>query len=164
MKSKPTLVIVDMQTGFDAANHPDVVAANCKLIRRQRRRKLPIVVLEFFGCEKTHPDLLKALKGYNKVAFAEKRKCNGSSEVDYRCKKHKYGTDEFHVTGVNMGACVDETVYGLRALYPESKIVLYYEAVNCQYCTVDEDPVWLKEMVDNLALEVEGAALYLKAA
>jgi nicotinamidase-related amidase len=135
-KAAPTLIIVDMQPKFPASNAPSVIKANQVLIRQFKRQKYPIIVLEYVarpwdkGGTSTHAALKKTLGKYKKVVFATKEHDDGSDVVKEICDGHGFGTDEFLISGVNLGACVADTAYGLHDLYPHAKICLVEEAVN----------------------------------
>ena len=112
-----TLVIVDMQTGFDETAH------RCKEqvireVKRAKRRGAGIVVLEytgdFFRYGRTYLEIRKLLKGYGRKTFAKKRNDDGSKECIRAANRNGFPLDKVRVVGVNRSYCVWGTIDGLR--------------------------------------------------
>ncbi|MBX9691318.1 MAG: isochorismatase family protein [Cyanobacteria bacterium] len=134
-----TLVIVDMQPCFSAANDRATLQAIKKEIRRAKELGMPIVALEI-DCfsplqerlPRTHKRLLELLVGYPRYRMEEKRFNDGSNAVLWALEV--LGCDEegrnLRVCGVNTDACVLDTVLGLAKRLPKSRINVLKDACN----------------------------------
>jgi nicotinamidase-related amidase len=130
MANNFALVIVDMQPQFQAANNPSTVQGVCRAVRQAKQSGQTIVVLEFGGYGNTHIDILDEIGDYDKVKWKTKYKDDGSLEVINAFEfDGRPLPDEFHVCGVNLSCCVEETIDGL--LYRCNKPVkMLVDAVN----------------------------------
>lgn len=126
----PVLVVVDMQPRFEASNCEQTINACATLIKRFRRKNWPIIILEYIGNGQSHQCLLDLIKGYRLGVVSEKNFDDGSSVIYDVCDTKQFDTDEFHVCGVNLGACVRSTISGMKNLFPKSGIHLYKNACN----------------------------------
>ena len=111
-----TLVVVDMQTEFDAANWPEVVVGVTREILEAKRKNWPILILEYRPVENigyTHFALTKLLKGYSLKARIGKDDDDGSLEVIRAVRRRGFYNKKFRVCGVNTDCCVAATVMGL---------------------------------------------------
>jgi nicotinamidase-related amidase len=120
-----TLVIVDMQPAFAAANCGTTTNNILKLIEEAKTQSAPIVILEFANYGKTRKDINDAVKDYDKTKRMTKYEDDGSSEVVEALadvpKKAK-------VCGVNLGYCVLSTALGL--VQKGAEVELVKEACN----------------------------------
>jgi nicotinamidase-related amidase len=111
-----TLVVVDMQPEFDAANVPDVIVGVTKQILEAKKKRWPIVIVEYLPKDdigETHGGLLSLLKGYNKKARIGKVDDDGSLEIVRALRRRKFTEKTLRVCGVNTDCCVAATVLGL---------------------------------------------------
>lgn len=127
-----TLVIVDMQPGFDASNHKPTIEACKRQILTAMQNGCPIVVLEM-GCEnngQTHESLRQLLTGYDRFVRVSKEQSDGSRELLAACRNRWFPMHRFLVCGVNIHACVESTVRGLSNSMPAARIEVVKEACN----------------------------------
>jgi nicotinamidase-related amidase len=129
-----TLVIVDMQDGFPSAHKKEVQEECIQLVKYFIRNNLPIIVLEYEGAYygKTFECISKLYKRYPYVKILKKRKDNGSDQVHRFMRREHWGItkrDEIVICGVNIGACVYETTWGLLKKGYNVKVVK--KACNC---------------------------------
>lgn len=116
-----TLVMVDMQPGFEAANDKRTIKNCIKYIKRAKRDMATIIVMEYgydeecskFG--KTHEEIRKHLENYKWQLRIVKERDDGSmfllnnkkfQEMD--CERH-----DVRFCGVNTTACVARTIQGM---------------------------------------------------
>ena len=108
-----TLLIVDMQPYFDAANHKATISNIVEEIEKAKKQRIGIVILEFSGYGPTHAKIKKALVRYSRVAVYQKCDDDGSVEARRAAKKRGFDPDHWRVCGVNTDCCVAATVTGL---------------------------------------------------
>lgn len=106
------LCIIDMQLDFFETGEPalDKVLHQIKLAKR---RKAPIVVVEYDECGSTLGPIRRALKGYPNVASCTKHSDGGGNVVARIMKKNKFG-DRVRLVGVNTSYCVYSTAVELK--------------------------------------------------
>jgi nicotinamidase-related amidase len=152
------LVVIDMQYGFDSAQDQETVDQVLIAIDEAMQAELPIIILEIskerngatLGC------IVEAVDFYDKVYFVDKEQNNGAFEVEEVLEKHKIDAKEYLVCGVNIGACVKETVRCLVNEFHRSIIILK-GACNChrvadgivdnKYEAFDEFPIFSDDNV-----------------
>lgn len=128
-----TLVVVDMQTYFSAANDKSVLQ-NCKNeVAKAMDKGAAIIFVEFIGCGRTIPGLVKLTKYYDRVFIVRKDDDDGSREVRKVIKDNKLPANKIKVCGVNTDCCVLETVLGLNTLMKPSKMKVLAYACNSEY-------------------------------
>jgi nicotinamidase-related amidase len=143
----PTLVVVDMQRRFAAANDPDVIRNVCGLVKAATSTHQPITILEYGS----RPPAL--IMGYRRCKILRKYQNDGSPEVFATCLKNGFDTGNFIVCGVNARACVKATVMGLLKIFPQARIEIPTRACNCMI-TKPKSPSffdWANEF-ENVAL------------
>lgn len=128
-----TLCIVDMQTGFLDSKTRDTVKATVELVRKAKKNREGIVVLQYAGEGQTHSSIRKALKGYRKVRFERKWEDDGSIEFLHACRKGRFSTRKVLVCGVNVHYCVIDTIRGIKRQRPRTQIVVVRKATNDHY-------------------------------
>lgn len=120
----PTLVVIDMQEEFEAANCPKTIAACQREIRAAIGRDDPIIFVEYGdkappikGYPSIPPVTLPALtdltKGYDHAHTVVKFDNSGTPEVIKTIRDHDLPCD-LRICGVNANCCVRLTVEGLR--------------------------------------------------
>jgi nicotinamidase-related amidase len=119
-----------MQPEFSASNNANVLKNNQKQIRLAKRRNDPIIFVEYTLCGHTHKVLMDLVQNYKSYKVIRKPRDDGSEEVLRCCNKYHFPTGHFKITGVNIDACVRDTVHGLLDKYPYSKIEVIKEACN----------------------------------
>lgn len=107
----PTLCIVDMQPKFSASEH--ILAQVIWQIEQAKQNRHNIVILEYYGSDRTHSALRNVLKGYKRKVYVTKYDDDGSMEFAEAAHRNKFGISTVIVVGVNRGWCVRETVAGL---------------------------------------------------
>jgi nicotinamidase-related amidase len=127
---KYTLVVVDMQSRFNAANG-ERVRKNClREIMKAIKNELPIIFLEWEGEEVTLPELTEPCK--DNFYVETKRTDDGSTEVEKIVRRHKL-PKTFRVCGVNTDCCVRATVVGLTARFPSATIDVIADACDSDW-------------------------------
>lgn len=125
-----TLVIVDMQASFSAANNKRV-RDNCKHeIIKATDKGGAIIFVEFIGCGRTIPGLVKLTDDYNRAFIVRKDDEDGSREVHKVIKDNKLPSRRIKVCGVNTDQCVLATVCGLNSLMKQTNIEVITKACN----------------------------------
>lgn len=132
-----SLIIVDMQAEFNAANGKKVIA-NCKReIRKAMKDNVGIIFLEYNGCGTTHPELMDLVDGYSKALFETKDEDDGSEEAEFSIRSHRCNKTYIKVCGVNTDCCVKYTVRGLTARFSRATIEVIGDA-----CASDYDHIY----------------------
>lgn len=119
-----------MQTHFEAASDPNVVASVAKEIIYTRIHCGSIIYLEFLGCGSTFQSLFDLTKGYKHRARVIKDSDDGSDEVIKCLKRRNFFQNNLRICGVNTDCCVYSTVEGLLEKLPYSKIQIIKNACN----------------------------------
>jgi nicotinamidase-related amidase len=133
-RSRATLIVIDMQPGFEASHSPDTQRAVTREIHIAVRNGWPVVIVECrpesFGG--TYPELLADLdrQPASLIGRAFKKHNNGTSEVLDCCLQRHFDLESLRVCGVNTTQCVEETVLGLSACLPSSCIEVVKDACN----------------------------------
>lgn len=129
-----TLVVVDMQPTFHAANG-DRVVSNCfREILLAIKNDFPIIFLEFDGYYDTHKKLMGAVKnaGYANYYVRIKNQDDGSDHIQRVVSDHSLPKN-FRVCGINTDCCVASTVRGLAARYPSANIDVIADACSSDW-------------------------------
>jgi nicotinamidase-related amidase len=111
-----TLVVVDMQPSFTAANTPSVIVGVTREILEAKRRKSGIIFLEYKPTDemgRTHAGLSSLIRGYPHKARVTKADDDGSREVVKAIRRRGFPNRTLRVCGVNTDCCVWETTMGL---------------------------------------------------
>jgi hypothetical protein len=125
-----TLVVVDMQEEFSAANHVETIIAVEEAIIQAIQDYANIIFLEFIGCGRTMDRIYSLVDSYHQVFFLKKPSCDGSLFINRLNSAFNLQEVHFKIVGVNTDACVLDTVYGLNRQYPDSVIEVIEKAVN----------------------------------
>jgi nicotinamidase-related amidase len=131
------LLIIDMQTKFDAA-HSDYTQSYCvKEIKKAIKLNAVVIFVEYNNSGDTVKlltDVVKKAK-YDKAFTIVKYDDDGSQVIDKFLKKKRFPRTHYRVCGVNTDACVIETVYGLSDMYSKKPLIeVVKKACNSQYC------------------------------
>ena len=127
--SNYTLVVVDMQGYFPAANDYETVTKVLSEIRKAKRSGLPIVIAEYVGCGPTLPVIVAAAKS-EKTVTAQYDENDKSKDIREKLGE-KAPSKTFRVCGVNWCACVKATAEGLVKEYPDCDIHIVAKSSNC---------------------------------
>jgi len=127
-----TLVVVDMQGCFDAANNPNVVIGVTQEIMLAKQQNSPIVLLEYEGCGKSHEGFSNLLRNYPWKTRVKKTDDDGSAEVIKALRRRGFSNDKLRLCGVNTDACVYATAEGLLKKLSDSQIEVVKNACGCQ--------------------------------
>ena len=111
------LVIIDMQYGFATAQHQGTINNCIRQIAKAIKAEMPIIIVEYTNCNKTVKPIRQALRGYRHKHTVKKSTDDGSRNIMKLVKRKLCHIDKFIVCGVNIGACVADTVYGLAIGY-----------------------------------------------
>lgn len=145
-----TLVVVDMQSKYPAANDPAVIGAVEQEILDAIRLKMPIIFLEYLSWRRgvtlrdmppTHERLTDHVKFYPHVELGEKWRDDGSDKVLNICNERRFVQTRFRIVGVNTDVCVRATVEGLNEAMPKSIIEVIVSACNTDQAT-DSKEAW----------------------
>ena len=114
------LLIIDMQptnnggyVGFKTAENPSTVRQCSILIREAKENKDLIVILEYRDEGPTHHCLKRSIGTYRRTVTILKNYNDGSKEFMIEMKARKVNIGHIKVCGVNIGACVQQTVLPL---------------------------------------------------
>lgn len=122
-----TLVVVDMQPGFDGALGSRVRANCLREIKQAMQDNAPIVFLEFNGYGDTMPELLDPVSNYENYHQYTKSVDDGGPEVRDAVVEHGL-PKKFKVCGINTDCCVHATVRGLTNFFPMAMIEVIADA------------------------------------
>jgi nicotinamidase-related amidase len=128
-----TLVVVDVQTDFDAANGRHLIANVKREIRQAMKDNAAIIILEYSGCGQTQESILNLVDGYHRCWTDTKDKDDGSLEVAVFVRKHNLPKQIIKVCGVNTDCCVRRTVEGLTTRFLKSTINIVADACDSSW-------------------------------
>lgn len=128
-----TLLIIDMQTGFRSARNEGLQERIAHEVRLAKRRRAPILVVEYIGFGPTYAPIKHAIGTYRRIATAQKNQDDGSGEIYMLAKRKGFDLGKWRVCGINIAYCVNKTVRGLRELVPDVDIEIKESACNCRY-------------------------------
>ncbi len=132
---KKTLVIIDMQYGFNNANAQRTINNVIKQINLAKKENNYIIIVEYLphiNYKATRPEIMMAIGDHAHIKVY-KYLDDGSQPILDACKLHKYPTDLFRICGVNTNACVKQTIKGLFKRNSISKLEIVPAACNGYY-------------------------------
>lgn len=128
-----TLVVVDMQASFEAANNRRV-RENCKReLERAMESGAAILFVEYVGQGPTIPSLVKLTDDYERTFIVRKNDDDGSREVAKVIRDNKLPAKRIKVCGVNTDCCVFETVCGLTNRLSTANLEVIGDACNSDF-------------------------------
>ena len=138
MHQRRTLVVVDVQTEFEATWPQWLKSGVMREVEEARFRGDAIIMLEFFSVNPpktfgpTYPDLVAVAAAGNQAGFTMRAKAleDGSERVLDACTKMGFPTNLFRICGVNTHACILATVVGLARTFPACLIEVATYACN----------------------------------
>ena len=128
MSIKQGLVIIDMQYNFHRSYNATIIAECVKEVKRAKRLKLPIFIVEYVDCGYTEQEITDAVGKYKNCHFVTKYDDSGALELKELFEEENYCFNSLRVCGVNSDCCVAETVCGINYYYPKMKIYLNNKA------------------------------------
>ena len=129
-----TLVIIDMQPDFEAANYDWLVERIVEDVEQAKENRANILVVEYNDYGDTHEKIMEAIGDYLNAYTIEKWDDDGSEEIMDAIEDYKL-FPELHICGINYSACVERTIRGLlMSEYPPNDIYVIVES-----CTNPED-------------------------
>ena len=140
-----SLIIIDMQVGFPASHNEHTLAAVIREIKQAQRIDRPIFLVEVSQdiwptVGPTHPDILEALRGYDKWWTVEKSGTDGSFALttpEVECVGdgpaiHDHTKcNRLRMVGINTDCCVQATACSLKHLGFDVEVVA--DACHSQY-------------------------------
>lgn len=131
------LVIIDMQPYFSSALNEYTIRNCIAEIKRAKRANIPIVVLEYEDPDgeddlgETLPRLKKHLDSYHATYYVKKYDDDGGLDVMRCLEENDLDTiPNFRVCGINLGACIWETVDTLVNVF-NKQVEVVKRACNC---------------------------------
>ena len=121
------LAIIDMQREFAVTAEP-LIPAVIKRIERAKKKKQHIIFVEYASRTSTYRVLLDVVEDYKLVKKICKYSDNGAKEIAQALGN--YRDIEIDVCGVNLGACVQDTAYGLLKYKRFRKVNILVTACN----------------------------------
>ena len=139
------LVVIDMQTGFRAADNPELVVNVLEEIRLAKVRGDVIFVLEYDGYGPTRDDVWEAVRWYGLAHVLRKTMNNGADDIEIYANARRIAIDAWKVCGINTDACVYDTVIGL-ALITDDPISVLLHACYSLFRGADECEVLIEDI------------------
>lgn len=141
-----TLLVIDVQPYFNAANNRRVIR-NCRReIRQAIEDKAGILLIEFLGCGRSNTGIAKMISNYDRAFVIIKGQDDGSSEVVAAIEHFNLPKTKIKVIGVNTNACVQSTVMGLTRLRTNSKLSISVVADACYSVSEDDHIIGLQNL------------------
>jgi nicotinamidase-related amidase len=131
-----TLIVVDMQPGFDAAWDARTIENCIAYVKQAKKDKATIIIMEYgydnecttYG--KTHKSITKYLSRYKNYYRVVKRQDDGSSAVLTHEVAFHFKQNDVRVCGVNTTACVARTALGMKERFNLSNVKVLLDACN----------------------------------
>ena len=127
-----TLCVVDMQPHFKPARKDSLVKNVISEIRKAKRKREGIVVLEYATLGFSDSDIIEEVKSYDRQTIVTKHEDDGSEEFMNAVHQHKFWPMRLKFCGVNACYCVWDTFWGVyHSTSKNTKLELLSHAVNC---------------------------------
>jgi hypothetical protein len=126
-----TLVIIDMQPQFGAANCPRTLEACKREIRHAMQECNGIVYVKYEGHGQIHRELTDLTLLYSHKVTVTKKLNDGSKQVVKYLSQRGFAKEHIRICGVNAQWCVAVTTKGLKSLLPHSRLIAVADAINC---------------------------------
>jgi hypothetical protein len=101
-----------MQPYFKAANNKKLIYSLIQQVRKAKKQKCSILILEYKNCGKTNSLILKHLVNYNNVIF-ESQSENSGAKIINKLINDNIIINNIKICGINTDCCVKETVNDL---------------------------------------------------
>lgn len=128
-----TLIVVDMQPDFSAANDPSVIVGVTREILEAKRKNSGIIFLEYSDTGRTHEGFSSLIRGYRHKARVTKDDDDGSLEVVKALCRRGFGKRTLRICGVNADCCVFDTVNGLLGRLDQVQIQVVKDACGSEW-------------------------------
>jgi len=144
-----TLLVIDMQSNFDAANDANTIVSVLREIAIAKERGCGIIVMEYRNhpdladiksimmgknaYKDTHSPILDEIEDYNRATIVHKYECSGAFELRNFLLEPEccdFNIDKFKVCGVNTDACVACTVNDMWEYFPDAEFHVVRDACN----------------------------------
>jgi len=134
MNAKQTLVVIDMQPGFEAANDEPTIEQVLVAVKEAKEANLPIFIVQCVPERYGHTlsCIMEEVDLYDNVHIIEKYCNDGAPGVEKVVNENDLQVSEHVVCGVNIGACVHDTVDTFINEY-ERDIIILKSACNCHH-------------------------------
>ena len=111
-----TLIIIDMQPGFNAAFNPKLKKPITREIKLCKKHNWPIIIVEYRDAYSgtTLKWITDQIKNYKHSFTVHKKENDGSGAIIKALSKRGLSIDKARIIGVNTGACVQSTATGLK--------------------------------------------------
>lgn len=118
-----TLVIIDVQEGYAAADNENLLNNLLKQINKAKKDEAAILVVSMAGSGKIIGCIWEATQDYKYVAEINKYDTDGSSAIINAFRKYPFlNKNTFKVGGVYANICISDTVKGLSKKLQDSEI------------------------------------------
>lgn len=128
------LVIIDMQRHFQAARHLQLIFNIVNKVKEYIERNESIIILEFYDDDddlgRTVPEILDVVDEYKNCFIVGKDQNDGGEEISGIINEQSLDISEFEVCGVNLDACVMDTVVTMAWYYPDTPISVILDCCN----------------------------------
>lgn len=123
-----SLIVVDVQSFFKAANLKRLRYNVKKEILTAIEDEASIVFVEFLGCGPTVNTLIELTDSYYKTYLVRKMEDDGSQDIYNLIFDNDLPSEHLKMCGVNTDVCVKATAIGLAGLFPDSQIEIIAKA------------------------------------
>lgn len=128
--SHATLVVIDMQSGFDANSEVGLIAAILQLLRRAMQCGDAIILVSSTKHGTINGEITAVVADYERCKSVTKTRNSGAREILSACFEYGFSFTKFRLCGNRTNVCVQETVEELLALSPFCRIELQREALS----------------------------------
>ena len=132
-----SLVVIDMQRKFEAANSLQTIKAVKRLILKAIQDNAHICFAYFIKYGPTHRELTSLTRDYPNTSFVKAAQNDKSWSILKRFRMDNIRPAFVKTCGVNTDACVYETTLGLGLKLPKSQVLLIKPACNTYHNGLD---------------------------
>ena len=138
-----TLVIIDVQHGYTAAENDNLLTNLLKQIKKAKEDDAAILLVNMdLAGTKSISCIWNAVYDYTYFAQVIKYDTDGSSEIIDALKKYRFlNKNKFKVGGVYSNICVTDTVNGLDRKLPEAEIEVLAKCCYTDYTDCGLAPI-----------------------
>lgn len=118
-----TLVIIDVQKGYTAAENENLLNSLLKQINEAKKDEAAIIAVTMKGAGSIINCIWEAICDYKYVVEISKNDIDGSGPIVGSFRKYPFlNTNKFKVSGVYSNICVSASIKGLSQRLPDSEI------------------------------------------
>lgn len=138
-----TLVIIDVQSGYTAAENENLLNNLLKQIRKAKKDEAAILVVSMaYMVGKTISCIWEATHDYKYLAEINKYDTDGSAAIINSFRKYGFlNKNIFKISGVYANICVTDTVKGLSKKLPDAEIEVLTKCCYTDYSDADLAPI-----------------------